>query len=197
MTDILITTIEDMKYNFQNQDFNIIADMWFCGPPEKGVDGKKFPGAHAAGFRKHVIEAFSQVYPGRREDILFVCSGRIPQSLGITLDINPEYNPEFVGDAQNMDMFEDEMFSWTESDTPYNKKIAEGFYNIPMLDKSKVMKEMVRVTKVGGFIAILDESIVTAAPRNLKRVAIIGVTVNPNKQIRAFTVYRKLPDGNS
>lgn len=188
-----MTVIEELKYVFQNQHFNIVADMWFCGPPEKGSNGEKFPGAHATGFRRHVIEAFAQVYPARREDILFVCSGRIPRSLGITLDIKPEYNPEFVGDAQNMEMFEDEQFSWVESDTPYNKKIAKEFYEIPMLDKSKVMKEMVRVTKVGGFIAILDESIVTAAPRNLKRVAIIGVTVNPNKQIRAFTVYRKLP----
>lgn len=193
MTDTLITIIEELKYVFQNQDFNIIADMWFCGPPEKNSNKEKFPGAYPTGFRRHVIEGFAQVYPGRREDILFVCSGRIPQSLGITLDINPECNPEFVGDAQNMDMFEDESFSWVESDTPYNKKIAKEFYDIPMLDKSKVMKEMVRVTKVGGFVAVFDESIVTAAPRILKRVAIIGVTVNPNKQIRAFTVYRKLP----
>lgn len=166
--------------------------MWLCGPPQKDQYGVKFAGAYPAGFLANLKDCFKWIYPKDTADILHVCSGRIPAWEGDRLDIDPEYHPDYLCDAQDMFMIEDESYQWVMSDTPYNTDAASKYYGKPMLNKSKVFREMSRVCKVGGFVAVLDQDIVTGASRNMKRIALIGVTVNPTKQIRAFNVYKKM-----
>lgn len=179
------------KYRFQCFQFNIIADTWYCGHADTDGDGNKFDGAYPLGFLKRVKDAFYHYYPQKREEILHVCSGRIPATEGMRLDIDPKYKPDFECNAENMHMIPDEKFSWTMSDTPYNKKASEKYYDKPLVNKSKVLKEMTRVTKVGGVVAVFDESFPVSPPRSLKCVARIGVTTVPNLTFRAFTVFRK------
>jgi len=179
------------KYIFQSHQFKIITDVFLCGPIEKDDEGNKLDGAWPSGFRKRVESAFYHYYPQRREDILFVCAGRVPKNLGMRLDVDNKYKPDFLCNAENMIMVKSERFPWTESDTPYNKDAASKYYRKPMLNKSKVLKEMTRVTKVGGFVSVLDESFPVSPPRSLKCVARIAVSSVPNLTWRAFTVFRK------
>ena len=179
------------QYYHQNKEFKIIADVWLCGSAEKDDEGNKFAGAYPAGFMKRLKSAFKDFYPNDPYDILHVCSGRLSPSEGLRLDIDDQYDPDFLNDAENMENIEDEQFQWVQSDTPYNKEASSKYYNRPMLNRSKVIKEMTRVCKVGGFIAMLDQISPNNVPRCLKRVALIGVTSIPNQDMRIFTVFHK------
>ncbi len=179
-------------YNYQCNKFKIVGDIWFCSSAEKDSNGKKFSGAYPAGFMKRVKLAFKDYYPKDKEDKLQVCSGRIPSCEGMRLDIDPKYKPDFLCNAEDMKPVKSNRFKWVMSDTPYNERASEKYYGKPLLNRSKMLKEMTRVCKVGGFVSLLDQITPNNAPRNLKRIAIIGVTSIPNQDLRVFTLYRKI-----
>jgi len=184
-------------YNFQCDKFNIIADLWLCGPAEKGPNREKFPGAFPAGFLDHVKHSFRHYWPHRKIEILHVCSGRVPKIHGMTLDISNKYNPDYLCNAEDMRLEDgklvpEETFSWTISDTPYNLDAAKKYYKIPMVNRSKVLRQMNRVTRIEGFIGILDQITTVKPPENLQVVARIGVTSVPNLDMRYFTVLKKI-----
>jgi len=189
---ILSIDMSFKKYNFQNKEFNIIADIWLCGSAEKDSEGNKFSGAYPAGFLKRLKSAFQDFYPTNPVDILHVCSGRISCKEGMRLDIDPKYKPDFLCNAENMTEIKDEEFLWVQSDTPYNKEASLKYYDKPMVNRSKVIKEMTRVCKIGGFIAMLDQISPNNVPRCLKRFALIGVTSIPNQDMRIFSVFQKV-----
>lgn len=190
---IILSNVMSSEYYFQNKEFNIIADVWLCGSAEKDEEGGKFPGAYPAGFMKRLKSAFRDYYPQDSTDILHVCSGRLPASEGLRLDIDDQYEPDFLCDAEDMsEEIDDEQFAWVQSDTPYNKEASTKYYGKPMVVRSKVIKEMTRVCKVNGFVAMLDQISPNNVPRCLKRVALIGVTSIPNQDMRIFTVFRKV-----
>jgi hypothetical protein len=72
---------------------------------------------------------------------------------GIRLDINPEVEPDIVGDAHNMDMFQDNTFDLVICDPPYNTELSLKLYGTGKVNYKKYISEAVRVAKQGGFIA--------------------------------------------
>jgi len=190
-------TFDLEDYDFQKDQFNIIADVWLCSSAEKDADGKKFDGAYPKGFLKRLKSSFVKYYPADRKKILHVCSGRISPDEGLRLDISKEYSPDYLCNAEDMRLSDgklvpSETFEWVISDTPYNAEASKKYYKKPMLNRSSVLRQMNRVCKVGGFIAVLDQIMVVSPPRNLKRVAMIGVTSVPNLDFRVFTVLKKV-----
>ncbi len=185
------------KYNFQKDLFNIVADVWLCSSAENDSNGKKFAGAYPKGFLKRMKSSFEDYYPKDRKLILHVCSGRIAESEGIRLDISNDYKPDYLCNAEDMrlangKLVPSEKFQWVISDTPYNQDASKKYYKKPMLNRSLVLRQMNRVCKVGGFIGILDQIMAVSPPKNLKRVAMVGVTSVPNLDFRVFTVLKKL-----
>jgi len=184
-------------YNFQCDQFNIIADCWLCGPPEKDQFGQKFPGAFPAGFLNHVKDAFKTYWPERIREVLHVCAGRVPKSEGRTLDIDRKFNPDYFCNAEDMRLLDGELvpseeFKFTISDTPYNEDAAKKYYKKPMIDRNAVLRQMNRVTQIHGLIGILDQITTSKPPINLQVVARIGVTSVPNLDMRYFTVLKKI-----
>lgn len=185
------------EFKPQNLDFNIKTDMWLCGPSETDLNGEKFPGAFPAGFLKRLKQTFKKYYPTDSKEILHVCSGRIPKEEGLRLDISNQYNPDFLCDCQtfilaNGNRVPENIVTWCISDTPYNKPAANKYYSSTMIERSRVLRQMNRVTKVGGFIGILDQIIPSAPPKNLVMVAKIGVSSVPNLDLRTFSVLKKI-----
>ena len=181
------------KYNFQCNEFNIIGDVWMCGSQEKSQDKeKKFSGAYPAGFLKRLKTAFKEYYPRVPDNILHVCSGRIDPSEGVRLDIDEEYNPDILSNAEDMFEINEEAFEWVMADPPYNEAAAKKYYNKKLLNKSKMMREMARVCKRNGFVALLDQTSPNSVPKCLERVALVGVTSIPNQDMRIFSVWRKV-----
>ncbi len=188
------------QYQYVNTRFKIIADIWLCGPIQKDSEGNKFPGAYPAGFLNNWKTGFVNYIPSNAK-ILHVCAGRVPKSEGMTLDIDPKYDPDYLCNAETMryGSFEEgqkevpsDYFDWELADPPYNEEASQKYYNKPLVNKSKMIKQMIRTTKVGGFIAILDQTMPQGPPRNVKCVARIGVTSVPNLDMRIFTVFRKI-----
>ena len=182
-------------YQYQNITYakvsGFIFDCWATGPPSKDGNNNKFPGSYPAGFLKRVKLAFKEYYPKNRKEILHVCSGRIPRCEGIRLDIDPKYKPDFVCDAQTMKPVKSNKYKWVMSDTPYNRLAAQFYYKTKMLNKGLVLKQMTRVCKVGGFVAVFDESFPVSPPKNLKSVARIAITAMPNLTFRCLTIFKK------
>ncbi len=55
---------------------------------------------------------------------------------------------------------------------------------------------MISVTKIGGYIGILDQYSLNGYPKNIMKVAIIAVASIPNPDLRVFTVWKKLCSDN-
>ena len=179
------------EYRHQNKEFKIIADVWLCGSAESDSDGNKFSGAYPAGFLKRFKSAWQDFLPKDNHDILHVCAGRLPKEEGTRLDIDAKYNPDIIENAEDMLSVQDEWFSWVIADPPYNEEASQKYYGKPLLKKSQMIREMTRVCKVNGFIALLDQYSPNSFPRCLKRIALIGVTSVPNTDMRIFTVWQK------
>ena len=176
------------EYHHQNKEFKIIADVWLCGSALNDSDGNKFSGAYPAGFLKRFKSAFKDFLPKSNYDILHICAGRLPKEEGTTLDIDDKYDPDILSDAEDMSQLNDESFPWVIADPPYNENASQKYYGRPLLKKSQMIREMTRVCKVNGFIALLDQYSPNSFPRCLKRIALIGVTSVPNTDMRIFTV---------
>jgi len=184
-------------YKIQCDQFNIVSDCWLCGPPERGPNLEKFAGAFPAGFLGHIKDSFSYYWPNLRNQILHVCAGRVSKEDGMTLDISDKYKPDYLCNAEDMILTSGEkvpsdQFLFTLSDTPYNLDAAKKYFKTPMLNRSLVLRQMNRVTSIGGLIGILDQITTVSPPRNLQVVARIGVTSVPNLDMRYFTVLKKL-----
>ena len=187
-------------YKYQCNKYKVIADLWMCGPAEKDSNGNKFDGAYPAGFLKNFYLAFSDYIPSDKKKILHVCAGRVPKSEGVTLDINPNYNPDYLCNAETMryGSLDGEMqvpsnsFALVLADPPYNEEASKKYYNIKLLSKSKMLKQMARVVVKSGLVGILDQTMPVSPPKELKCVARIGVTSVPNLDMRILTIFQKV-----
>jgi len=176
----------------------MIFDYWSCGSARPWVDkdGKKIGGAFPQGFLKRVKTAFYDVYPFRSDEVAHICSGGIPDSEGITIDIDPEHNPNLIA---NVEHFTAEFLKrwpkvkWSIADPPYSKRRALEYYDLKVLvSKGKMLREMEKITEIGGFIGILDQYSLNGYPKTLKKIALIAVASIPNPDLRVFTVWRKI-----
>lgn len=184
-------------YRFHCQTFKIIADLWLCGPTSKGPEGEKFDGAFPYGFLDHVKDCFREYYPENKNEVLHVCSGRVPESEGMRLDIDPKYHPDYLCNAENFIQqggirVASSQFNFVISDTPYNQAAASKYYNKKMINRSLVLRQMARVCIIGGLIGVLDQIMPVSPPQCLQVVARIGVTSVPNLDMRIFTVLKKV-----
>lgn len=183
------------EFRFQCTKFKIATDVWLCGRANNPKDENGdiiLRGCYPLGFLKRMKDSFYFIFKDlKRNDILFVCSGSVPKQEGMRLDKDNLFKPDYLADAENMHMIPDNTFRWVTSDTPYNEDASDKYYKKPLLNKSKVLREMTRVTKVGGFVSLLDESFPVSPPRNLKCVARIAVSSVPNLTFRCFTAFRK------
>lgn len=198
-----ITNANDLfgrsKYVYQNQQYEsgFIFDYWACGPSSKDSNGEKFDGAYPAGFLKRFRYAFKSIFDNN-PSILHVCAGRIPKTEGMTLDLNPKYNPDFLMNAENFHLNQGmekyhNYFDIVLSDSPYNEEASKKYYGVHLLNKRKMLLGMIACTKVGGIIGVLDQSMPTQIGlKNIKTVAKVAVSSVPNKDLRIFSVYQKI-----
>lgn len=194
-----MTELTQSNYNYQNSTYKsgFIFDFWSCGSAQKDECKIKFPGAYPAGFLKRWKAAFAATFLPSNNTILHVCAGRVPFTEGMTQDIKSDYSPDYLCNAEEIHIKFPELsnkFQWTISDPPYNPVKAKKYYDLPLLDKHKMLHSMTTVTKVGGYIGILDQNTIIGKPANLKKIAHIAVTSIPNTNARLFTVYKKVQD---
>ena len=109
---------------------------------------------------------------------------------GIRVDINPEVNPDYIGDAHNLTMFEDEIFDVVFLDPPYTDEYSESLYNTGKLNFSKYTKEAVRILKEGGYL-IMYHYLATPQIPNTILVKRIFIETRPWHRIRVVHIHYK------
>lgn len=118
-------------------------ELWYLPRPRRA---NKYKGGFPAHFEKKLFE----LYPSQK--ILQPFGGMA--EYGIRVDINPEVKPDFVGDAHNLNMFEDNTFDFVLCDPPYSVDLSGKLYGTGKIKWKQYTSEAVRVAKTGGYIGL-------------------------------------------
>ncbi len=161
-------------------------DIWCLGT------GQGYPGA----FPRGLMNLFLKRWNGAKKLMLF--SGSFQSIEWVKVDINPELNPDYSLDAENLPEDWTEKFDLVFADPPYSEQEAEKLYGLPYFNIVKVVNEMARVTATGGHMAFLHRLIPQYHPwdqihfKRMKIVGVVGIyTISGYSNIRALTVWRK------
>lgn len=74
--------------------------------------------------------------------------------IGDRVDINPEVNPTWVGDAHKMTWIKKNTYDMVVLDPPYDDEQSQKLYKTGKLRYSDYVREAVRVCKRGGHVCI-------------------------------------------
>lgn len=109
---------------------------------------------------------------------------------GYRIDCNPAVDPDLVANVEHLGMISDNTFSAGMADPPYTPEFAENLYNTPYPAWSKWTRELVRVVRPGGRIAIMQNYIVPRLPGcQMEEVIVILLRIKQYPKI--VTVQRK------
>ena len=116
-----------------------------------------------------------------------------------TLDIKPENHPTFTMNAEHLPEEWTNKYDLVFADPPYSEQEAKSLYDLPYFNIVKVINEMARVTREGGYMLFLHRLIPQNFPgdtAHFKRMQIVGIvgvfTIAGYSNIRALTVWRKM-----
>lgn len=158
------------------------TDTWLCGPPPARGQFQRYPGR----FLYNVKRTYPELM---RANVLHMFSGSSEH--GVTTDLRPETGADIVApfDAIPRDS---ESFSGVLADPPYADH-WQGQWHGDLPKPKHILREAVRLTQVGGLIAILHVIIIPAYRElGVERVALHPVLTGPNNAIRVLNVFRKL-----
>jgi hypothetical protein len=176
---------------FQMSPYRPITDIWILGRP-----------------KSHYYGAFPEGFLWRAKTLLrgrtiHLCSGKLKPYFPIdqaaiagdfTVDINPALEPDLVADATNTGL-QLGLYDSALIDRPYTEEDAKR-YNTSLPSLKALLAEASRLVKVQGDIGVLDYK-VPRPTKNLRLTAVIGVFCGYDNNIRAFTVFRKISDGET
>ena len=131
---------------------------------------------------------------GPEDNVIEVCSynSRYLEPDIVTVDINPDHNPDIVDDAQVLSKVESNRFNRWRCDPPYNHDTAKKMYNTELPETSKLLTAGARVIKPGGLMfLLLGPQNFQWHPPSIKRIGWVAITIVPNQELRALHIYYK------
>jgi hypothetical protein len=108
---------------------------------------------------------------------------------GYRIDCNPAVNPDLVANVERLDI-PDNSFGAGMADPPYTPEFAKNLYNTDYPSWSKWTKELVRIVRPGGRIAIMQNYIVPRLP-DCAMEEIIVILLRIKQYPKIVTVQRK------
>lgn len=168
------------------------TDRWVYGVWAFG-NNYKATGSLYGAYPQSYLKRVRSLYPdliGTKTLHLFkgtvAVDGEIP---GIGIDINPAMQPSVVGDAEKLP-FKDGAFDWIVGDPPYGKEHAKR-YGYKMIDRRKVLREVARVTKIGGHLVWLDTVRPMFRKLDWHEYGMIGCVRSTNHVVRMAFLYER------
>ena len=141
----------------------------------------------------HYLEMIEYVF-GREENTIEVCSGSIAEKC-VTVDLNPETNPQIVDDGQTLYKIPNGMFNRWRCDPPYNENTARKMYGTDLPKPIRLLEAGARVCKKGSLMfMLLGPTNYQWHPSGTKRIAYIDMTVVPNNEVRCLNIFYKYGD---
>jgi hypothetical protein len=107
----------------------------------------KYPGSFPLHFEQRLWRMLGK--PGR---VLHPFGGLC--EIGDSVDLNATTTPTWVGDAHDLHWIADDSYDLVVLDPPYSDEEAEEIYATPPLRYERFVAEAVRVTRVGGQVAV-------------------------------------------
>lgn len=158
-------------------------DLWPCRRP---IGRNLYPGSYPQGF----VPRFRATY-GLPQPFMHLCCGSCKLPGAVNVDINPAVEPDVLASMHQLP-FPDGHFAFTLWDPPYGRHWAQKYYHQRHLRIGAAFKEVVRVTKPGGHIALLYQyPIAVTAMEGLQTVALHGILCGPQKHLRLLQVWQK------
>jgi len=159
----------------------IPTDCWVLPRPR--------PDCYVGSFPLHFEQRLWRTL-GKPEKVLHPFGGLA--EIGDTVDLNATTTPTWVGDAHDLHWIEDGSYDLVILDPPYSTDEAALLYSTPPLKPKLFVAEAVRVTRVGGHVAVYHR-IQPKRPDGTRLVHRIVVLTRTNHAPRVCFVFEKLP----
>ncbi len=142
----------------------------------------KYPGCYPLHFEKRLVDILET------ENYIHLFSGIA--TTGVRVDINASVRPDVIADVHHLP-FIDDCFEAGMADPPYTLEFARNLYGVDYPKWSGWTREMVRVVRSGGRIAIMQNYVV---PRVVNCVyeKILVILLRIKQYPKVVTVQRKL-----
>jgi len=170
---------------FVSEDGRIVG-TWIMGNSYKVRTG--LYGGYPDGFLKRVKALFPDKWR-----VLHLFSGNTDTAIlpGKTVDIKPEFNPDYVDDAQTLENVPLEEFDLALADPPYSVEDAEH-YQTTMVKRNKVMQALGARMTPGAHVAWLDQVLPIYRRDQFAIEAVIGIVKSTNHRFRVLTIFKRL-----
>ena len=158
-----------------------VYGVWYCGTAwRKAI----YHGQYPATFVRRVLAAF----PASDFRLLHLCCGRcrVPGAVNVDRVRLPE--ADIVADGAALP-FRARVFDVALADPPYTADDAAK-YGVPMPSRSRLLREMARVTSPGGWILWLDERYPAYRRKELHLVGLIGIVTGFLRRTRILACWR-------
>lgn len=174
------------KYLYQNPHSGAYTGFWACARPRG-----KYVGLWPFGLIKRIFQLL-----GKPETILEPFAGK--SKLGVGIDLNRNVKPSIIADAQHLPI-KDDSFHMVLLDPPYDVAAFKHYsaewprrYHKLKFRFYKAWREAAKVVKPEGHLIVLHFLMpVNPDKQHFKRVATIGISPGPNKNIRCLSIFRK------
>lgn len=173
------------------EDSQIIG-MWRFGNTYRS-DSDQY-GSYPTGYLARIKALFPE-----KHAVLHLFSGKVNlQAMpGDTCDINPDFKPTWVDDAQTLDAVPIGNYDLILADPPYSVEDAEH-YQRSMIKRNKVMRALARKAERGTHVVWLDQVLPMYRKDEWLVRGLIGVVRSTNHRFRVVTIFeRSAQDGQA
>lgn len=158
-------------------------------PTETWVLPRPRPDCYVGSFPLHFEQKLWRLL-GKPEKVLHPFGGL--SEIGDSVDLNATTTPTWVGDAHDLHWIADDTYDLTILDPPYSDEEAAWLYSTPRLRPGQFTAEAVRVTRVGGCVAVYHRQ-QPRRPDGTRLVRRIVVLTRTGHAPRVCFIFEKLP----
>jgi hypothetical protein len=147
-----------------------------------------FYGGYPHGYLKRIKALFPD-----KQKTLHLFSGRVSTSdfPGITVDVNPALIPDYVDNAETLELVPFDGVDLVMADPPYSTEDSVH-YGTPMVNRNRVLKALSKKLDSGAHIVWLDQVLPMYRKEELAIEGLIGMCKSTNHRFRMVVVFRRL-----
>jgi hypothetical protein len=145
-------------------------------------------GGYPHGYLKRIKGLFPD-----KTNTLHLFSGQVGKDIfdGKTIDINPDNEPDVLGDAHKLSEYFDREFDLILADPPYSVEDCDH-YKTSMVKRTTILRQCVKVIKPGGHIVWLDQVLPMYRKDELRVIGYIGMVKSTNHRFRVITIFEAI-----
>jgi len=168
---------------FMGEDGRVVG-TWIMG------NNYRVKSAYYGGYPAGYLRRVRALFPDKRH-VLHLFSGKVDLAAfsGDTVDINAQFNPTYIDDAQTLERVPLGNYDLVLADPPYSVEDAER-YQTTMVKRNSVMRALQRLSP-GAHVVWLDQVLPMYRKDFFAIEAVIGMVKSTNHRFRVVTVFRR------